>query len=200
MFFKKKKKEIKKISPELVNRIQQFIRDIQNPPKQESKNEYDNTVRYSREIQPRPDWNEDVEGELRYSRRSEDETHESLLLYAMLSGKEPTFTERLNYELQVKNMTAAECYNKAHIDRKLFSQISKNVNYKPKKSTAIALGLALEMHKNAFNVFLKSAGYALSDSDDFDLIIRYCVENSIFDVDDVNDILYTFNQPLLGSK
>ncbi len=115
-------------------------------------------------------------------------------------SEEPTFTSQLLHYMNLRNYTAVECYKKAHIDRKLFSQIQKDPNYKPKKATAVAFALALQLNQDECQDFLETAGFALSKHDTFDLIIRFCVERKIYDIDVVNAILYQFDQPVLGSR
>ena len=112
----------------------------------------------------------------------------------------PTFTSKLLHFMELRDYSAVECYKKAHIDRKLFSQIQKNHHYKPKKTTVVAFALALQLDLNECEDFLETAGFALSQHDTFDLIIRFCIERKIYDVGTVNAILYRFEQPLLGSK
>ena len=83
-------------------------------------------------------------------------------------------------------------YKRADIDRKLFSKIRCNSNYIPKKNTVIKLCLSLSLDKNRFNNLLSSAGYSLSKNNNFDLVISYCIENNIYDINVINDYLYTY--------
>jgi methylase of polypeptide subunit release factors len=76
--------------------------------------------------------------------------------------------------------------------RKLFSKIRCNNNYIPKKNTVIKLCLSLSLDKNRFNNLLSSAGYSLSKNNNFDLVISYCIENNIYDINVINDYLYTY--------
>ena len=81
----------------------------------------------------------------------------------------------------------AEVYKRAGIDRKLFSKIRCNNNYIPKKNTVIKLCLSLSLDKNRFNNLLSSAGYSLSKNNNFDLVISYCIENNIYDINVIKD-------------
>lgn len=90
----------------------------------------------------------------------------------------------------------SEIYKKVDIDRKLFSKIRCNENYIPRKNIIIKLCLALGLDKQNFNKLLNSAGYSLSNSE-FDLIISYCLENKIYDLNVVNDYLYTYLNAVL---
>lgn len=82
-----------------------------------------------------------------------------------------------------------EIYKKAGLDRKLFSKIRVSSNYIPRKSTVIALCLALELDEEAADKFLAAAGYSLSYNRKFDLVVRFCIENRIYNLMEVNDLL-----------
>ena len=109
-----------------------------------------------------------------------------------------SFQTRLFRLIDRKKLTDAEVYKKANIDRKLFSKIRCNPEYLPKKKTAVALAMALELNMDETLDLLGRAGIALSDSSRFDLIITYCIENKIYDLFTVNAILFEYDQPLLG--
>ena len=85
----------------------------------------------------------------------------------------------------------SEIYKKGDIDRKLFSKIRCNNDYIPRKNVIIKLCLALGLERNDFNKLLNSAGYSLSNSK-FDQVIAYCLENKVYNLNQVNDYLYTF--------
>lgn len=95
-------------------------------------------------------------------------------------------------------MNDSEVYKKVAIDRRLFSKIRCNKNYIPKKENIIKLCLALTLKKDELNELLCSAGYSLSTNNNFDLIILFCVENNIYDINIVNDYLYTFTNTILN--
>jgi hypothetical protein len=92
----------------------------------------------------------------------------------------------------------AEIYKKAGIDRRHFSKIRSNPEYRPSKNTVIALGLALELNKKETDKLLSSAGYSLSDSETSDLVIQFCIERSIYEIQQVNYALDYFSQKPLG--
>ncbi|MFT9597502.1 hypothetical protein [Mesobacillus sp.] len=92
----------------------------------------------------------------------------------------------------------AEIYKKAGIDRRHFSKIRSNPEYRPSKNTVIALALALELNKKETDKLLSSAGYSLSDSETSDLVIQFCIERNIYEIHQVNYALDYFSQKPLG--
>lgn len=87
----------------------------------------------------------------------------------------------------------SDIYNKANIDRRLFSKIRSDKNYHPSKNTVIALGLALNLNEDEIVSLLNSASYYLPMNNKFDLIIRFCFINKIYDINEVNNLLYEHN-------
>ena len=106
-------------------------------------------------------------------------------------NKSMSFNEMLFSYIDKSGHKDSEIYNEVDIDRKLFSKIRCNSNYIPRRNVIIKLCLALELNKNDFNKLLNSAGYSLSNSK-FDSIISYCLENKVYDLDKINNYLYTF--------
>ncbi len=115
------------------------------------------------------------------------------------SKRKLTFSQVLFEYIDKKSASDSDIYKKAGIDRRHFSKIRSNPEYRPSKNTVIALALALQLDQNNAYRLLRSAGYSLSDSDTFDLVIQFCLEKKIYDIHDVNSALDYFSlKPLAG--
>ncbi len=97
-----------------------------------------------------------------------------------------------------RNLKDSDVYNKVHIDRRLFSKIRSNKNYHPSKETIILLAIALELKENELEELLDSASYSLPKNNKYDLIIRFCFINKIFNLADINELLYEYNCKLFN--
>ena len=120
-------------------------------------------------------------------------------LQEYLREKDAGFTEILLKRIQERGLKNATVYKKANISKQHFSKIINDPNAKPSKPTAIALALALELDLEGTKDLIGRAGYALTNSSTFDLIIRYFIERKQYNVIEINMALYEFDQSLLGS-
>jgi len=120
-------------------------------------------------------------------------------LIKRIQNPEATFTETLFHLIDERNLKDVEVYKKANIDKRLFSKIRSNLKYQPSKTTAIALAIALELNLDETLDLIGRAGFTLSRSNAFDIIIVYFISEGIYNIYDVNEALFDYNQPLLGS-
>ena len=117
----------------------------------------------------------------------------------MLDELDAGFSETLLKLIDRTGKKDSEIYKKANVDRKLFSKIRNNPDYKPSKTTAIAFAIALELDLEETKDFIARAGFALSRSSKFDIIIEYFVKQKNYDIFAINEALFAFDQSLLGA-
>ena len=108
-----------------------------------------------------------------------------------------TFQEKLLRMIDERGLTDVEVYKRANIDRKLFSKIRCNPEYHPRKETVLALAAALHLNLDETRDLLQRAGKALSPADKADVIVQFCIENEVYDIYEINALLFMYDQPLL---
>lgn len=141
--------------------------------------------------------------ELQIERVNYNETHlgdffvDSEREEPFFSELEESFSHMVLRKIDEKGMTDPECYKKANLDRKLFSKIRSHADYQPSRATALALGIALELPLAELQELLGKAGYTLSHARKGDLIVEYFVKKEIYDIYQINQVLFDFEEPLI---
>lgn len=115
-----------------------------------------------------------------------------------LSRLDESFAQTVLRLIDERGLRDATVYKRANMSRQLFAKIRRDDNYRPTKKTACALAFALRLPYEDALVLLSRAGFTLSHSSKFDVIVEYCLLNNIYDINQVNMVLYEFDQQLLG--
>lgn len=110
-----------------------------------------------------------------------------------------TFQQALFRMIDERGLKDSEVYKRANMDKKLFSKIRSNADYQPKKITAISLALALRLNLDETRDFIGRAGFALTHTSKFDIIIEYFIENKNYNLFEINQVLFAFGEPLIGN-
>ena len=123
-----------------------------------------------------------------------------------LKKSEETFSSMVIRKIKENGMSDVACYKAANLNRQIFSKIrssageKENDSYQPNKNTALSLAIALKLSIDESYELLKKAGFTFSKSNKTDIIVEYCIKNNINDITMVNEILFYYGQPILGSK
>ena len=120
-------------------------------------------------------------------------------LSQMVENPGESFSQALLKAIDERGLKDPQVYQKANLDRRLFSKIRGNAHYQPSKATALALCVALELSMEETEEMLKKAGLALSDCDAFDIILKFYIEQGNYNIYEINQALFAYDQPILGA-
>lgn len=112
---------------------------------------------------------------------------------------EDGLAKRLNLYMYERDITTAMIYERCYVDRRLISKITSGTNYHPSKNTMLALCIGLQLNLQEGEQFLLLAGYSFSNTSKYDLIIKFMLQNEIYDLDTINDMLDQYEQPCFGA-
>lgn len=139
------------------------------------------------------------EAEVREEFQSYKKSVASVEDFLKINDKYNDFQTMLFKMIDERNLKDSDVYNKVNIDRRLFSKIRSDKNYHPSKETIILLGLSLELSEEEITLLLDSASYSLPKNNYFDLIIRFCFINKVYNINEVNELLYDYDCKLLNA-
>ena len=117
----------------------------------------------------------------------------------LLRRLDAPFSRTVMHLIDCSGMTDSDCYKRANVSRQTWHKIVNDKNYRPSRTTVISFAIALELSANDTQRLLATVGYTLSRSSKFDIVVMYCIENRIYDIIAVNELLYSYDLPTLGT-
>lgn len=176
-------------------------------PEKKNLSEADDNVKHSREDSVRYSFDDAEDIVKQDDRYRQDAVKRLLSQYPLGSGSlasqldsnlDLTFVDMLTRYINANGWRDSRVYKAAGLDRRLFSKIMSDREYKPAKDTALALAIALELTLQQTNDLLSRAGYTLSHSNKRDVIIEYFIREGVHDLGDINEVLYKLDQKIIG--
>ena len=204
-FFKRRKKEdhlekviayIDSVYTEFEESVDREIKFSIRETQSDDKESYPRGegIKYSRRIQEPYDFEVVSSAMEQYFKTGEAKS----LIKELEKARQKTFTETLMWYIAKTGKKDSAIYNSALMDRRLFSKIMSDRNYKPSKDTAVALVLALHLNLEQAEDLLKRAGYSLSHSNKRDIVIEYFIREEVYDLMVINDVLYKLAEKKIG--
>ncbi len=184
------KEKLKKYIEENIEKKESFFSKI--------KNKFINTIKPDDE--ELMDYDESITYEKNYSYKGLYKSKQEIDVdnFININKNENNFQRLLFNFIDDKNLKDSDVYNKVHIDRRLFSKIRSDSNYHPSRETVLLLGISLELDEDEIDDLLNSASYTLAKNNYYDLIIRFCFINHIYDLKTINDLLNSYNCKLFN--
>ena len=178
------------VSEKLFQAVEQYIDDVYVDERYDAPREMQRRALYAETPM------DALEGALSYA--PSGPAMDMSTLAEMLDQVDENFGKTVLRKIDEKGMTDVECYKRANIDRRLFNKIKNEPNYRPGKQTALALAIALKLSLAETKELLMKAGFALSHSNKADIVVEYCIQAGLYDIFQINELLFRFDLSPLG--